>query len=364
MSDEDALLQGIIENPDADGPRLVYADWLEEQGQEERAEFIRVQCTLARMLPDDPRRDESQAREKALLTAYREVWGAPLRGLVRDWTFRRGFVEEVEVSDEQFMSKAAAVFHLTPLRHAEVASWEDSRDTLPLLAVSPQLRRLRTIGLSFGCYEVGEAAFHRLAGMPHMLGRLASVFAVECHIGARAAASVFRSPHLLQLSNVYLSDCDLLGADGARAFAGPHLSCLTRLSLHKNYLGDAGVAVLLESPVASQLTALDLTCCEVGDAGAKALADSPQLSRLTELCLDDNEIGDEGAQALAESQHLVRLAYLRVSRNRIGDLGAAALASSRHVARLRHLWLRGNSIGPATEQRLRACFGGVVELGQ
>lgn len=45
---EHAFLQDIIENPDDDTPRLVMADWLGENGQEERSEFIRVQCELAK----------------------------------------------------------------------------------------------------------------------------------------------------------------------------------------------------------------------------------------------------------------------------------------------------------------------------
>ena len=40
---EQAFLRAVIENPDDDAPRLIYADWLDEQGQSERAEFIRVQ---------------------------------------------------------------------------------------------------------------------------------------------------------------------------------------------------------------------------------------------------------------------------------------------------------------------------------
>jgi len=32
----------IIARPEDDGPRLVYADWLEEHGDSDRAEFIRV----------------------------------------------------------------------------------------------------------------------------------------------------------------------------------------------------------------------------------------------------------------------------------------------------------------------------------
>lgn len=48
MTDEQALLQSIIDNPDDDFSRLVFADWLEENGQADRAEFIRVQVAIAR----------------------------------------------------------------------------------------------------------------------------------------------------------------------------------------------------------------------------------------------------------------------------------------------------------------------------
>ena len=40
MNDE-CFLAAIIADPDADLPRLAYADWLEEDGQQDRAEFIR-----------------------------------------------------------------------------------------------------------------------------------------------------------------------------------------------------------------------------------------------------------------------------------------------------------------------------------
>ena len=42
------LLQSVIDSPKEDAPRLVYADWLEEHGELERAELIRVQIELAR----------------------------------------------------------------------------------------------------------------------------------------------------------------------------------------------------------------------------------------------------------------------------------------------------------------------------
>lgn len=48
MSDHDPFLAAICESPDDDLPRLIYADYLDERGEGERAEFIRVQCALAR----------------------------------------------------------------------------------------------------------------------------------------------------------------------------------------------------------------------------------------------------------------------------------------------------------------------------
>lgn len=44
---ERGLLDAIIAEPDDDTPRLIYADWLDENGRGERAEFIRAQCLLA-----------------------------------------------------------------------------------------------------------------------------------------------------------------------------------------------------------------------------------------------------------------------------------------------------------------------------
>lgn len=53
MLEEQALLHSIIENPEDDLPRLVYADWLDDVNRPDRAEFIRVQVELARWKADE-----------------------------------------------------------------------------------------------------------------------------------------------------------------------------------------------------------------------------------------------------------------------------------------------------------------------
>src|SRR5690242_17712150 len=53
MSDRAALLAAICANPDEDTPRLVYADWLEENGQAKRAAVIRKQIEYHRLATAD-----------------------------------------------------------------------------------------------------------------------------------------------------------------------------------------------------------------------------------------------------------------------------------------------------------------------
>jgi uncharacterized protein (TIGR02996 family) len=66
MSDNDVLLRAILDDPDDDAPRLVYADWLEEHGEAERAEFIRVQVERAEAPRYAPPRIELRRRRQSL----------------------------------------------------------------------------------------------------------------------------------------------------------------------------------------------------------------------------------------------------------------------------------------------------------
>src|SRR5262245_13423738 len=98
---QDAMLRAIVDSPDDDRPRLLYADWLEEQGDPERADFIRVQCSLASLAESDPRRPELRQREAALLNQFGWVWAEELGTQISEWQFRRGFVERVTFCLEQ-----------------------------------------------------------------------------------------------------------------------------------------------------------------------------------------------------------------------------------------------------------------------
>lgn len=74
MNEEAALLAAICAEPTDDTPRLVYADWLQEHGQEDYAEFIRVECEIARLC-DVYRNGTATAADVARQTALFEREG-------------------------------------------------------------------------------------------------------------------------------------------------------------------------------------------------------------------------------------------------------------------------------------------------
>jgi uncharacterized protein (TIGR02996 family) len=91
----DAFLDAIFDHPDDDTPRLVYADWLQEHGQENYARFIRLQCAAARATPFGDEANRLWEEIGRVWNRLCDAWWLPLRG--GDWIdachFCRGFLE-------------------------------------------------------------------------------------------------------------------------------------------------------------------------------------------------------------------------------------------------------------------------------
>jgi len=102
MPDPAPFLAAIASNPDDDLPRLVYADWLDENGDPARAEFIRLQCHTARVGPLDPSWAPAELREYDLFKANETKWRPGQRDdishmLMARW--RRGFPACIDLGD-------------------------------------------------------------------------------------------------------------------------------------------------------------------------------------------------------------------------------------------------------------------------
>ncbi len=73
-----ALLEAAKQRPEDDGARLVLADWLEDNGQPERAEFVRLQLRLAAGKITPAGRVKLEARCDRLLEHRGGCWLGPL----------------------------------------------------------------------------------------------------------------------------------------------------------------------------------------------------------------------------------------------------------------------------------------------
>jgi uncharacterized protein (TIGR02996 family) len=130
---DEVFLQAILDAPDDDTPRLIYADWLIDQGNP-RGEFIHVQCRLARMDSSDPQRPQLEQRERDLLRRHQDEWLGQVRPLVSRWTFRRGFLDEVAVLARTFAAQDGFPRPATVRRiEVDLTGAEIPRETLLLL---------------------------------------------------------------------------------------------------------------------------------------------------------------------------------------------------------------------------------------
>jgi uncharacterized protein (TIGR02996 family) len=299
MTHDDAFLQAIIESPDDDAPRLVYADWLDDHGgpaERARAEFIRVQCALTAGRPEDRRsRKLLELREKGLWTRHGKRWAEPLRDLAVSVGFRRGFAENiiVDARREDLASRVQHLLRQAPVRYLQADScWESSAD---LAALGPSLTRLKGLMLT-NIFDINERGLRRLLTSPHLAGL--ETLVVHCnHNGLVFGPEFFRA-----------------------VVASPRWTRLTELSLQTACfigLNNAEVLALARSPCMAGLTRLDLANVRMQVTGAKALARSPYLTRLTELNLGGCVIGKEGGpirgdawRPLMDSPNLANLRWL------------------------------------------------------
>jgi uncharacterized protein (TIGR02996 family) len=116
----DSLLWAILEEPDRDDVRLVYADAIDEAGEIERAAYIRervlepygqLHCTL----------------DGAIGIA--ESWRSPekRRFLNASGTVHRGFVVGVEMSCEDFLKHAETLFSEQPITEVRLTDKKPMR---------------------------------------------------------------------------------------------------------------------------------------------------------------------------------------------------------------------------------------------
>jgi uncharacterized protein (TIGR02996 family) len=258
--EERALWAAIRANPRDDTPRLVYADWLQENGGEDRAEFIRVQIELAK-LPYDRRmkrkeRKLLEGREAELLKANKPRWIGDLCRALKgedpaeweiEWRktliFERGFIRWLYLNLPAALRLIASGIELEPVEYLEVS--------------------------------------HSQFSGAHSVAAVAEVTAWK------------QGPCVTAFSLAGAADEDV-----SAFLTGGRLTQLRRLDLWGGSVTDTAVAALACSPLLAPIRTLTLSANTIGDPGAEALADSPHISEECSINLYSNPIGETGRARL------------------------------------------------------------------
>jgi uncharacterized protein (TIGR02996 family) len=371
MPEREAFLAAIAAAPADDLPRLVFADWLDENGDPERAAFIRAQ--VRRAAEWDGPNDAELARTAAelfhthgigwchtLLTAlgvdmsrcqllpqigiWREAAASQLIVLVLDpsgrtthlvlqLNFQRGFVHELSVTVANALpgTSFAAAFRHEPI-HALTAHFGSTVRPDGWIKLSePALRRISRLAVEFhpDVAAVTPAMLSpvftdsHLAGVrqfrlsPHLPGM------ADARIPPETLAAFTRSPLAYRLDALELEAVD---DDSIRALCRNTQLNLEKLTLNGAYTRDA-LTPLQRSGIAESVRSLTLFFNEPDDISAFARSRWPKLTELHLSChIDDGGTFPEGGlRALAAAEFLPQLEVLDLSDNWLVDASSEAV---------------------------------------
>lgn len=262
------LFQAILDNPDDDAPRLVYADWLDEHGDPDRAEYIRLRIgyVQARLKLGNQGHPQFEDRIEELEKLHRRRWVAQLpriKGITWDlseeyhayvWAeYRRGFAWSItSIHGRAFIDNATRLFSAAPIQALFMRGLAGAKRLVKL----PQLARLRVLDLANGRLDADDVAA--------------------------------------------IAQC-------------PYLGNLRHLNLSYNPVGDDGAMALANSPVIDRLEELSLGAARITNDGVRALVRSKNLRNLKTLILAENDCDDDAARALHKSPYLSKDVILYVN---------------------------------------------------
>lgn len=383
MNDRDALYRHICANPDDDTPRMVFADWLQEHGEEHRAELIRLQCRLDGMAPDAPEWVDLKIREAQLLKIHAQRWtgavaDSPLYGVSwatdeefpeSDLAFERGFrswasvmLSQGKQASTRLAKRLRCVFEATPNRHLQLYGELTAKHLAEQLAI-PELTHLRGLLVAFRTEEQPDTTIRLLTESPSLthLQELRFWYSIDAEelnqlnswpaldrlrkLGLELAANM-STPLTWFLAGSDLSRLETLtlsgpGADlaslatviGTKSVT-PHTLELREMSYDNHDDGDNPPRRLPrinhDWPIA-RLSLENLT------VNGNWLASLPELPRLASLRLFNAELWPDDLDTIAEGVAFSNLRELDLSCNPIGDGGLSRLAAARQLRNLRRL---------------------------
>jgi uncharacterized protein (TIGR02996 family) len=373
------FLADIVANIDDDTPRLVYADWLSENGQDDRAEFIRVQVERSRLPAWDANQVRLRLREQELLRKHAEEWLAELPTIEGvTWEgFRRGIVAEVSFANFEAMRASAHACRAVAPIEAVTVSWPRKREGQKVSRPIAELRELSLTGRPGSEDEIRWlASSPQLSTLHHLtarglwaeglgllvasshLARLKTLRLPSNNLGNEGILAMIRAASLTALEELDLSgrgvserynDDSIVRLPGMQSLASwAGLATVRSLKLSGNDLGRASLRMLLRSPHAGALKELSLRISRVDGQAMGEFADARSGLQLETLDVGENVLKELGVEYLAMAPCLRGLKVLRLDRCEVPLAGARLLAKkAAFLGGLRVLDVAHNNFGPA-----------------
>ncbi len=353
MSDDDTLRAAIVAVPDADLPRLVYADFIQEAGDEAGAEFIRAQVELAATPEYEPFAVHCHTHRPDWVTGeHRRATLPAVNGLdwVPDGLFRRGFGWRVSTPYlPSLVTRLPKVRAREPVQSLALGT-SPLREQWEEFARAPWLADIREVsftGLATPIEPVrvlcatpaatGIRTLHFTRGdSPAMPILLEGIFAAPLGRGLTTLSvrhSTEQSRELIEgLADGAESLTELILTRISWPWNAVHvlvqsglIGRLRVLRLTDSYVSAGCLSDLVESPLAVGLAVLELSNSHLRESAVEVLSDSPHLTGLRKLNLNDNSLGPPAARSLARGQSLGGLRSLLVRMTGIGNAGVRFL---------------------------------------
>jgi uncharacterized protein (TIGR02996 family) len=317
MLDELAFVQAVAANPDDDGPRLMFADFLEERGDVAsivRAEFIRVQCAIARQINTSDVLEKLWEREANLLEANWRIWlrpicqalGEPLpvassqRTLSGEGPPERHSLQWLETARQAHMvhqpwtGRESAYFYYGQFRrgffsHAALVA----KPYRGPQHVARLVERTPIDGLTLVQYPMRELCATIEASQPKQLRSLELLFPDGDGLQAITRLKDLDNLRELMIRSVR-NNADIV----LTLVHGTIFDHLKLLSLNSCYIDEVSLLELARRPWVANLERLELVHCGLTDRHAQILIERFPSSNLTHLDLSANRFTNQGWKEL------------------------------------------------------------------
>jgi uncharacterized protein (TIGR02996 family) len=228
------LLQAIQCEVDNDSLRVVYADLLDDHGDHDRAEFIRVQIDAERHARGSPEFERLTNRAIELLSKHGMPWAMGCESAVpadrelsvtkaqyckdqgialANLWFRRGFVDAITLEIAKFFSLGLSDIEpsgplpvLSLVNFCADPSFNALESYVKRLASAPLLGRFREVRLYGGFSATTDAGLQMLASEPALLTKLGGLWVSEDRVGDAGVLAVLESPRLTSLRELEIDN--------------------------------------------------------------------------------------------------------------------------------------------------------------